>query len=342
VRATLLAACTALLVSAALQPLAIRWLRRRGAMDVPSPRSSHTVAVPRGGGVAVLIGILAGSLWGVSSHTFIPVLAAAAASAAVGLAEDLRGIPARARLLLLTVAAAPVAALHGGDHRGLASEVVLGVGLVVFTVSVTNAFNFMDGINGISAATGFAAGIAFAALAIDHHEAALAAISAAVAGSCVGFAPYNTPTARVFLGDCGAYGIGAALAGISAALWLGGVTIEAAIAPLAIYLADTGATLARRVWLREPWDEPHRMHTYQRLADRGWSHPRVAALIFGLVAVCSLLGAMAGNRAAPRLICDLALATVVAAYLSLPTLLDQSQVMVSVAHARVDKASTPR
>jgi UDP-N-acetylmuramyl pentapeptide phosphotransferase/UDP-N-acetylglucosamine-1-phosphate transferase len=113
----------------------------------------------------------------------------------------------------------------------------------VVVVAVVNAVNFMDGINGISAVTGAVAGAAFAWLGAELDDRTLLVLGAAVAGASLAFLPWNAPRARVFLGDVGSYGLGAALAaGVCLAL-AAGSTPEAAVGPLALYLADTGTVL---------------------------------------------------------------------------------------------------
>jgi UDP-N-acetylmuramyl pentapeptide phosphotransferase/UDP-N-acetylglucosamine-1-phosphate transferase len=89
------------------------------------------------------------------------------------------------------------------------------------------------------------------------------------------------PRARVFLGDVGSYRRGAALAVLAACAVLDGIPVEAALAPLALYLTDTAWTLQRRIRAGERWFEAHRSHTYQQLCDLGWSHQRVAAVTAG-------------------------------------------------------------
>ena len=312
------AAILAFLVSLALQPLVIAVLRRSGALDTPSHRSSHMVATVRGGGLAVMAGILAGALTLGGSSTGAALLTATLLAATVGLAEDLRGVPVLARLLLLVVASLPIALLAGSRLHA-----VVGVVALLYVVAVVNAMNFMDGINGISAAQGVAGGAAYAVMAQLLDEPVVTGFAAAVALATLAFAPYNVPRARVFLGDCGSYGLGAALAGLSVAVWVAGAPLEAAVAPLALYLADTGTTLLRRYRAGEVWHQPHRSHVYQRLTDLGWSHSQVSALVLVLISVCSLLGAGSAGSVPVRIAGDLGLAAVLAGYLALPRLLSE-------------------
>lgn len=266
--------------------------------------------------MAVVAGLLAGSVTLGASSTALALLAGTLLAGAVGLVEDLRGVPVLARLLLLIGAALPVALLAGNRLHAAAGVLVL-----LYVVAVVNATNFMDGINGISAAQGLAGGAAFAVMGHVLDEPVLAGFAAAVAAATLAFAPYNVPRARVFLGDCGSYALGAALAGLSVLTWVAGAPLEAAVAPLMLYLADTGSTLLRRYRNGEVWHQPHRTHVYQRLTDLGWSHTRVSGLVLALISLCSLLGAASAGSVPLRVAGDLGLAAVLSGYLALPRLL---------------------
>lgn len=316
----LIAGLTALVLGLVLQPIAIRFLRRRGVLDHPSHRSSHAVPTVRGGGVALVTALLLGGVAGGATQdgpTSL-VLLAVALCGLVGLAEDVRGIPVLPRFALLAVATAPLALLPGADRT---AWVLLGLCAIIFAVAVVNAVNFMDGINGISAVQGLVAGSAYALLAATQGLPLLAAVAVATAAAALSFAPFNVPRARVFLGDTGSYGLGGALGGMAALLILAGLPLEAALAPLALYLADTGTTLLRRFRAGEAWHLPHRTHVYQRLTDQGLSHVQVSAIVMLLLVICSSLGGLALEGGALRIVGDLVLVSVLAAYLSLPRLL---------------------
>src|SRR3989442_287389 len=144
-------------------------------------------------------------------------------------------------------------------------------------------------------------------------------VTAGVTGAAAAFLPFNFPRARMFLGDVGSYFFGAWLAVLAVVGLRQGLTIEAAFAPLAVYVADTGSTLARRILRHQAWYRPHRDHTYQRLTARGVSHTAVAALVAVVIAACSALGAV--SLVAPlglRVLADAALALLLAIYLASP------------------------
>ena len=158
------------------------------------------------------------------------------------------------------------------------------------------------------------------------------AAGAAVAAGALAFLPWNAVRARVFLGDAGSYGLGVALAVLAAYSVIRGIAPEAALAPLALYLADTGWTLQRRIRAGERFFEAHRTHTYQQLCDVGWSHQRVTMATSAVTATLCLLGAasLAGHPAL-RAGADLAGLALLAAYLRSPTLLGRARVLPEVA-----------
>jgi UDP-GlcNAc:undecaprenyl-phosphate GlcNAc-1-phosphate transferase len=317
------ALCGALVVAA--EPVTIRMLRNASAMDVPCSRSSHSVPTPRGGGLPIAAALVLAALL---LHTLVALAfgMAVAAFAAIGFADDLRGLPVIARLGMqaaASVLAAAVLAWRLGSPVAAAGLAALLI--AVWIIGFVNAFNFMDGINGISAAHALVGGLAYACLGAWRHEFFLVGTGTAVAAGAVAFLPWNAVRARVFLGDVGSYGLGAALAVLAASAVIDGVPVEASIAPLALYLADTAWTLQRRIRAGEPWLEPHRTHTYQRLCDLNWTHQRVTAVTTATTVVLCLLGAesLTGNLEL-RVGADAAGLAMLALYLSSPALLSRT------------------
>lgn len=316
-----LSAALALAVSVATAPLAMAALRHLGAVDVPNERSSHRQPTLRGGGVAPVAGVLVGlaTAPSLTGATAAGVAVAVAGFAALGLVEDLAGLgPATRFGAQVLGAAAPAFLLVQGAGPWRLPGIALAL---VWVVSYVNAYNFMDGINGISVAQAVVAGAGWWGLGTWQHVPALAAGGLVVAAAAAGFAPFNFPRARMFLGDTGSYGLGAALAALAVVGVRSGVAPEAVLAPLALYAADTGSTLVRRVWRGEAWYRPHRDHAYQRLVRLGWSHSRTTLTVAAGLAACTALGAVAAaGSPAARVGADAALGVVVGAYLALPAL----------------------
>ena len=272
------------------EPATIPLLRRLHAVDVPGLRSSHIVATPRGGGIPIAVGLLV-------AVALIRGGASAAFAFAVGffgllgLVDDLRGLPAVRRLALQGTGGAVVAALLIAPmHLATGATVVLILAATVWISGFVNAFNFMDGVNGISATHALIAGVAYACYGEWEQQRFLLAAGLAVAVSALMFLPWNAGRARVFLGDVGSYTLGAALAMLAALAVLRGLPLEAVTGPLTLYLADTAWTLQRRIRAGERCLQPHRTHVYQRWCDAGWSHQEVTLLTGAITILLTALG----------------------------------------------------
>ncbi|GAA4868522.1 UDP-phosphate glycosyltransferase [Serinicoccus chungangensis] len=263
------------LLTAATAPAIAPLLRSWGLVDVPNHRSSHGTPTLRGAGLALLLGILltalGAELYGEADLPWV-ALAACAVTALLGLAVDLREPSPLVRLVLLALVGAGLGSLLGGPGTALLGAVAMPV--------LVNVVNFMDGINGITALTAMAWGLV-AVLGGDTGGAV--ALGALALGAAAGFLPWNLPRARMFLGDCGSYLVGAL---VTAGLLLeqsGGGQVLLLLLPLLPSVADTGLTLVRRAARGERLTEAHREHLYQRLSRRpGWTHARVALLWAGL------------------------------------------------------------
>lgn len=271
----LAAAAISAITTTCAAPVVRTCLVRLDVLDQPNHRSSHSVAVPRGGGVACAAGTWVG-LTAYARRTgdraALRVLGPSATLFVVGLADDVFSLPAWARLLFqgLVGSAVAVPTTPAGRMSAAANF-----------IAVVNAVNFMDGINGISALTALAWG--------SHAALGQVAYSpgAAVAGAAAGFLPWNAPHARLFLGDSGSYLIGALMAtSFTDPLWRDR-RLDLVI-PLAPYAADAISTLVRRAAAGRNLLEAHREHAYQRLVhDCGFSHAQVALAHAALVVVIS-------------------------------------------------------
>lgn len=265
--------------TAATTPVVRRAMLEFDLLDVPNHRSSHTRPIPRAGGLACLIGVAGGWIAAGTSRPgprrSIPPLALTI----VGLVDDrTRGLSPTSRLL--TQLAVGIAA---GTHA-LPRRTVIGVAAYPILV---NVFNFMDGINGISASTATLWG--FHAIAAGRHYGIsdLPVIGALAAGAGIGFLPWNAPAASIFLGDSGSYLFGSLVAsGLSTATSYRTAAIVAA--PLALYFTDVTVTLVRRAVRGERLTEAHREHIYQRITSNDWrSHAQAVAAHSGLALVIS-------------------------------------------------------
>ena len=300
-------------VAAGLATPVVRFLAVRARLlDIPNERSSHSVPTPRTGGLAIIFGAgvgLAAATTRLDSQLGF-LLAIAAAMAVVSEIDDVRGLSRSVRLIAQASAAVILIRAAGLSFspvdlpiatRGLG--ILAGVVTLVWIVGVTNAYNFMDGINGIAAAQAVIAATTLAVLAHRHGDLAAAAVLLAIAGACAGFLPWNFPGGSIFMGDVGSVTVGFALAGLIVRLSLTSVSSVAAALTLAPFLLDTTATLTRRIWRGEPFLSAHRSHFYQRQVALGYSHAAVTAT-WSLLAVVSALAAVGydGAGAAARVV----------------------------------------
>lgn len=292
------AAFLAALLCVRLRPLLLRY-----ALARPNARSSHKVPTPQGGGIAVLIGTLlalAVALWlgRAESEAWRAVLilgSAVVALAVVGAWDDIRPLPASLRLVLqaacvgyVLFGAAPGLRLFP-EIVPLAVERALALLAGVWFV---NLVNFMDGLDWITVAgiVPLAGALALAGSlgAIDPVTGWLAA---ALCGGLIGFAPFNKPVARLFLGDVGSLPIGLVTAYLLYRLAGTGAFAAAVILPL-YHIADATITLLRRLARGEKVWEAHRSHFYQQATTNGFSViavvRRVALLNVALVVLAGI------------------------------------------------------
>ncbi len=270
-----------------------------GIVDIPNARSSHTAAVPRGGGIAIVIVILIGWLClRLSGQYDIPyeIFAGILAVAIVSVGDDISHVSALARLAAQTIAVVLGVAFLPVDGPVLAEGLPLPLDRLLVGLMwlwFVNVFNFMDGIDGLAAIGAVAITIGLVAIAVlsDHWDWPVAP-ALVVAAAVAGFLPFNFAPARMFMGDVGSATLGYVLGWLLILVAADGALITAVL--LALYfVADATSTLIYRMLRRRPIFEPHRLHAYQRAVDRGLSHMAVAIFAGAFGIVLALLGWLA-------------------------------------------------
>lgn len=265
-------------VSAALVAL-LRPLLLRYVMAKPNRRSSHRVPTPQGGGIAVIAAVVVAVAAGFAlvpdighaARTLGILIAATIGLAIVGGSDDIRPLGAMPRLLLQALAVAVVMAILPADMRVLPFgpwwlERVL---MLIAGVWLVNLVNFMDGIDWMTVGevVPVTAGLLIAA-ALGALPPEGTVVAAALCGAMLGFAPFNKPVARIFLGDVGSLPIGLLLFWLLLLLAGNGFLAAALLLPL-YYVADATVTLIRRYRAGEQVTQAHRSHFYQRALDGG-------------------------------------------------------------------------
>jgi UDP-N-acetylmuramyl pentapeptide phosphotransferase/UDP-N-acetylglucosamine-1-phosphate transferase len=281
----------AALVSALLIVALYPWLERY-ALAKPNARSSHRIPTPQGGGIAVIaatvgaIGIaLAMFSLGVSPDlSLLKVIAAALAMTCLGAVDDIRPLPPGPRFLLQAVVIAGLIYTLPDQLRVVAAlpwwleRLMLLIGGLWFV----NLVNFMDGIDWMTVAEVIPITATLTVLGLSGALPSYAVVLAlALGGAMIGFAIFNRPTAKVFLGDVGSLPIGLILGWLLLLVAGGGHLVAAIVMPL-YYLADATITLFRRVIRREPFWQAHRTHFYQRATGKGFTTMAVVARVFAV------------------------------------------------------------
>jgi len=295
----------ALFGAAALTMLLILLLRpllRRYALARPNARSSHREPTPQGAGIAVIAATIA-SVAGIA--LFAPdllqdpsqlslIFACTIGLAAIGVIDDIRPLEASPRLLLQTVAVAVMIAALPADLRIVSQlpwwfeRILMLLGGLWFV----NLVNFMDGIDWMTVAEVIpvtAALALFGFMGALPESAALVAI--ALCGAIIGFAPFNRPVARLFLGDVGSLPIGLLLSWLLILLAGNGHLTSAILLPL-YYLADATTTLIRRMVMGERITQAHRSHFYQKALDNGFSVHQIVGRVFAINVALGCLAAI--------------------------------------------------
>lgn len=293
----------ALVVAAALSAaliLALFPLLRRYALARPNARSSHKVPTPQGGGIAVIVAtllatVLALLLANVPLLT-LPLLSVAFPAlvlACVGTVDDLKPVPVIPRLALQ--AAAVAAMIYALPERidlltflPVWAEKAL---LVLAGVWLVNLTNFMDGLDWMMVAECVPLTAALTLIGLAGFLPQMATLlAAAMCGALIGFAPFNKPVARLFLGDVGSLPIGLLLLYLLVKLAVSGFIAAAILLPL-YFIMDATLTLLRRLMAREAVWQAHRSHFYQRATDNGFAVGGVVSRVFALnVLLCALAG----------------------------------------------------
>jgi UDP-N-acetylmuramyl pentapeptide phosphotransferase/UDP-N-acetylglucosamine-1-phosphate transferase len=316
IAAFVLAAAIAIAIIIAIRP----WLQRI-ALAKPNARSSHTVPTPQGGGIAVIAatiiaaaGALSLSASASAAASLLPLLVAVIVIAAVGAADDIRPIGVAPRFFLQAFSVALVIFALPDELR-VAPFMPVWIERLLLTVGglwFVNLVNFMDGLDWMTVAEVVPVTAALTIFgAFGFLPATETIISLALCGAMIGFAYFNRPVAKLFLGDVGSLPIGLLLGWLLVQFAGRGALAAAILLPL-YYLADATITLVRRLINGEKVWQAHRSHFYQRATDRGFAVNQVVAHVFALnIALAALalftLAAPGLLNEAAALVCGAAL-----------------------------------
>jgi UDP-N-acetylmuramyl pentapeptide phosphotransferase/UDP-N-acetylglucosamine-1-phosphate transferase len=276
-------------------------------LDIPNERSSHSVPTPRGGGIVIVVSVLIGCVVGwwllEPPPPFLPTLIFVLSAGLVALVswrDDVRSVSNRVRLGVHSLGAImSVIAFGYWQVINLPFIGILSLGWIGFiitflwTVGLTNAYNFMDGIDGIAGTQAVVAGIGWIVIGWISEQPFLVLMGTTIAASSAGFLGHNWPPARIFMGDVGSAFLGFTLAVLAVAGSVVGPRLPLAGALVVWpFVFDTSFTLLRRLRYGENIFVAHRSHLYQRLVIAGWSHRAVTLLYLSLTVLGAVLAVL--------------------------------------------------
>lgn len=298
--ALFVAAVVALISTPVVRSLAFRI----GAVDVPKDgRRMHDHPIPRMGGLAIFFGFL------LSVLVFLPLslqlrsmLLGAVVIVILGIFDDIYALSAKLKFVV-QIAAALIAVLGGNQITVLSninvfsSEPYWELGWlsypisVLWIVAITNAVNLIDGLDGLACGVSTISSMTLLVIALNVSEPDVAVLSAALAGACIGFLPYNLNPAKIFMGDTGSTFLGFVLATVSIQGLFKFYTIFSFAVPflmLALPIFDTCFAILRRVSKGQSPMAPDRGHIHHRLIDMGFSQKQAVAVLYVISAILGL------------------------------------------------------
>ncbi|MDO5707641.1 MAG: MraY family glycosyltransferase [Andreesenia angusta] len=269
-----------------------------GAIDDPKrdDRRAHTKPTPRLGGLAIYIAAtISIFIFEDLSSEIIGLLIGSSLIAITGVIDDIKDLPAKIKLLIQIIAA--IILYYFGIRIEIISDPIFSeygyLSLVwylsfpitiIWIVGVTNTINLIDGLDGLSAGISAIAGISMGVVAILDGNTVAASLSFILAGSALGFLPYNFNPASIFMGDTGALYLGFVLSAISIEGAVKSTTAVAFICPILILglpILDTFLAMFRRFRSGKPIMGADRGHIHHRLIDQGFTQRKTVVFLYG-------------------------------------------------------------
>ena len=326
----------AILIAFIATPVVKSLAEKVGAVDVPKDnRRMHNHPIPRMGGLAIFLGFLLSTLIFVPlSNAMQGMLLGSVIIVILGIFDDIYALPALPKLVVQIVAAL-AAVLHGNVIQVISNPNifsdnpywVLGAWAVpvsvIWIVAITNAVNLIDGLDGLAVGVATISSLTMLVIAMLVSDSLVALMMAALAGSCIGFLPYNHNPAKIFMGDTGSTFLGFVLATVSIQGLFKFYTIISFAVPflmLGLPLFDTCFAILRRLSKGQNPMAPDRSHVHHRLIDMGFSQKQAVATLYLISAILGLSAVVlttSGALKAMVLLCALCLAGLIAARISL-------------------------
>ena len=301
---------TAFLVALITTPIVKSLAQKWGAVDVPKDgRRMHDHPIPRMGGLAIFLGFL------LSVILFIPfvqtdglgmqlqgMLLGAVIIVVLGILDDIYALPALPKLIVQIVAAG-IAVCSGNVIETISNPNIFSNDLywelgwlsipvtVIWIVAVTNAVNLIDGLDGLACGVSTISSMTVLVIALTVAEPTVAVLMACLAGGCIGFLPYNTNPAKIFMGDTGSTFLGYVLAVVSIQGLFKYYTLISFVVPflmLGLPIFDTCFAFIRRIAHGQSPMHADRSHIHHRLIDMGLNQKQAVAVLYVISAILGL------------------------------------------------------
>jgi Fuc2NAc and GlcNAc transferase len=292
-----------------------RYAEKRRILDHPTERSSHSMPTPRGGGLAIVILVIGVSLWsalGTGLDRGLIYVVGGVIVAWLGWRDDLHSLSPWIRFAGQGIAAA--ISIFGLGYFKVVTipmfgELQLGVVGIIITflwiIGLANAYNFMDGIDGMAGGVALSAGVGWMWLASNMHNTFTFWIALAITASSLGFLGHNWAPAKIFMGDVGSTFLGYSFAVLPLlSSDQGGDALMLGTLLMWTFIMDAGVTFIGRLIKRENVFAAHRSHLYQRLVTAGYKHKTISLLYILLTLLAGVLSYQwsQGHQIAPPLI----------------------------------------
>ncbi|MBR3893848.1 MAG: undecaprenyl/decaprenyl-phosphate alpha-N-acetylglucosaminyl 1-phosphate transferase [Clostridia bacterium] len=269
--------------------IALAW--RIGAIDVPRDwRRMHSNPIPRAGGLAIFFSFTASAIVFAGRFPYlISVLCGGGLLFALGLADDMFCLPAFFKLLFQFAAA--TASVFAS---GIVSENV-AVWAILWVVVLTNAHNFIDGLDGLFAGCSAIEGSALCAAFLSRGEGDFAMPPLLLAGACLGFRCFNRHPAEIFAGDCGSGTVGFLLGMLSLPLFAEGESLFVSLSPLLMFaypLTDLFTAVVRRVLRGKSPFSADRAHLHHRICAVGLNPPQCGGVLLLITVALNIVGVL--------------------------------------------------
>lgn len=293
-----LAFLVAFLVSILSTPIAKRIALKVGAIDIPKDnRRIHKEPIPRLGGLAIFFGFLVSFLvFSKFNSETLGLLLGACLIIAVGFVDDIKPLSAKIKLVFQIIAAL-IVVYSGVEIKAItnpfAAEKITsldfyGISIVItvlWIVGVTNAINFIDGLDGLAAGVSSIAALFLLFIGLINGKPTEVLLMAILAGSTLGFLPYNFNPAKIFMGDTGSTFLGFVLAVISIQGTMKGYAAIAILVPLMVLglpIFDTAFAILRRMLKGKPVMQADRGHLHHRLIDAGYTQKQSVLMLYAI------------------------------------------------------------